>query len=89
MPWFYVFLALYWLGERLQQRGYARLGLLCMAPLALSGLVLMLCCVAVFYESLVEAVTLSYQQPLYFPLNLIIAVLRGMTGGMFRINFLQ
>ena len=89
MAWFYVFLGLYWLAEPLDRRGYKWLSLLCMTPMALAGLAFLVLNILTFCESIAEAVALSAQNPFYFPLNIVIAVLRGMTGGFIRIDFVH
>lgn len=89
MPLIYYVLAFACLGDVLHKRGYDKLALLCLTPAFLVILALMGIGVLAFVESVQEAILLTYQQPLYFPINLIVALLRGLTCGSFRINMLQ
>lgn len=89
MAWIVYILSLCYLADLLLHRGYNKLALLCLTPAFLVGLALMGIGVLAFAESVQEAILLAYQQPLYFPINLIVALLRGLTCGSFRINMLQ
>lgn len=89
MAWIYYIIALAYIGESLHNRGYTKLAILCVAPLTLCGLAMVALGVATFFESMTEVISLFPQQPFFFPINVIVAVLRGMTCGFIRINMLQ
>ena len=89
MAWIEYIIGLYLLSQVLDERGFKWTALLCQLPVFLTGVVMMSLGVLVFCDTMQQAVALSLEQPLYLPVNIIVAMLRGMTCGFIPIALLQ